>query len=112
MPSKGRREQAAQSGGVDLLSFFEGGSAAERAKPAEAAAREAVPRSAPSLEGELVSFIRSRGGRVTKTELYGWAKRRNIPPAHLYNTIVKMISENKLKRLFDSEHDELAYELL
>jgi len=90
MPSRRR------AGEGDLLSFL--GVGEEKAVIKKEVGEEAV-----------LSYIRSRGGRVRKSELYTWAKRRGITPASLYASITKLVSEGVLRREFDESSEEVVY---
>ena len=62
-----------------------------------------------SQEDSLLSFIKSKGGKVRKSELYNWAKGKGLPPAELYRSLSKLISEGKVVKRFDDESKELVY---
>lgn len=47
------------------------------------------------LESMIIKFIQSRGGKVSKDELMGWAKIRGIKPAQ----ILKVIDELSKKKM-------------
>lgn len=106
------RGKAAESkGGVDLLSFLSTtpgrGEEASHTQKAEEAQLINADR-----EADVRHFLRSKGGRATKTELYNWAKRKGITPAALYSVISRMVSEGKVAKRFDESSQELVYELL
>ncbi|RLE88310.1 MAG: hypothetical protein DRJ96_00200 [Thermoprotei archaeon] len=94
MPSKRRRSEEAG----DLLSFL--GVGEEKPVAREEAGERAV-----------LSYIRGRGGRVRRSELYAWAKRRGITPAVLYKSLMKLMEEGVLRREFDESSEEVVYTL-
>ncbi|MEM1690981.1 MAG: hypothetical protein QXG48_04715 [Thermofilaceae archaeon] len=106
---RAERSKAAQ-GGVDLTAFFTPSSGDDRQKAKAAHQIEGV-KTSEDLEAALRGFLKERGGRATKTELYEWAKRKNIPPAPLYSTISRMIAEGRMIKRFDDGSRELVYEL-
>lgn len=90
MPSKRRRQKE----GGDLLSFL----GVEEARGALG-------------EDALLSYIRRRGGRVRKSELYAWAKKSGVTPAALYRSLTKLMEEGALRRQFDDSSEEVVYVL-
>lgn len=103
------RSKSAQSS-MDLTAFFAPPSSDDQQKAKVVHQIEGV-RTGGDLEAAIRRFLKEKGGRATKTELYEWAKRKNIPPAHLYSTITRMIAEGRLTRRFDDGFKELVYEL-
>lgn len=109
-----KERKKAEGSGVDLLTFFESAPTAgvhrKEASPAEQAPLPQM--SSLTMEDELKHLLESKGGKVTKTEIYSWAKRKNVPPAALYSAILRMLNEGKLSRRFDDSCKDLVYELL
>lgn len=105
-----RGKAAENKGSVDLLSFLsathEGEEETSQARKAEEAQLTSADR-----EADVRNFLRSKGGRATKTELYDWAKRKGISPAALYSMISRMVGEGKVVKRFDESSQELVYEL-
>lgn len=103
MPSKPARRGEEKS--IDLLSFLGGGSETKKGVSAEVAG------SPDELGHAVTSFLRSKGGKAAKSELYEWAKKKGIPPAALYNTIAKMLRSGALRRSFDENFQEIVFTL-
>lgn len=109
---KANRSKATESkGGVDLLSFLSTASD-EKQETERARKAEETQSIGEDREADIRHFLRSKGGRATKTELYNWAKMKSVPPAVLYNVISKMVREGKVVRRFDENSQELVYELI
>lgn len=89
---------------VDLLSFL----SEEKPKTGGETKSEA-PRSPNELEHAVISFLKSKGGRAAKSELYQWAKSRGVAPAALYTTIVNMLRSGALRRSFDENAQEIVF---
>lgn len=70
-----------------------------------------APTPSGGLEQAITSFLRSRGGKVAKSELYRWAKNRGIAPAALYAAISNMLKSGTLRRVFDESAQEVAFVL-
>jgi len=102
----------AQKEGVDLLSFFEAPPAGPKQEGTGQAKAEVQPPSASAIESELMCLLKSKGGRVTKTELYSWAKKRGIPPASLYRAVTNLLQGSKIAKRFDEKSEDLVYELI
>jgi len=107
-----KEPKRAQKEGVDLLSFFEAPPARPRQEGAGQAKAEVQLPSASAIEGELIRLLRSKGGRVTKTELYSWAKKRGIPPASLYRAVTSLLQGGRIAKRFDEKSEDLVYELI
>lgn len=102
MPSKRSRRAERQGGGSsDLLSFF----SVERDVSALTTAQTTVVDS----EEAVLSFIKGKGGKVTKSELYEWAKKRELTPAALYRALSKMVKDGIITKKFDENSQELSY---
>ncbi|MEM1508800.1 MAG: hypothetical protein QW291_06060 [Thermofilaceae archaeon] len=69
-------------------------------------------KSYPVEEELIVSFVEEKGGKVTKSELYEWAKVRGLTPATLYRIIARLIGEKVLRKEFDEDVKELVYILI
>lgn len=69
-------------------------------------------RSRPVEEEFLISFVEEKGGKVTKSELYEWAKVRGLTPATLYKVVARLVEEKVLYKEFDDEVKELVYVLI
>lgn len=97
-------------GGMDLLAFLTPSPDKEQQGAKTAKTKEASEISS-DWEAKVKRFLDGKGGKAMKTELYDWAKQTKIPPAILYHTISRMISEGKLVKRFDEGSKELIYEL-
>lgn len=104
MPSKAAKKGEEKS--VDLLSFFSEEKLEERGK-----VRAETSGNLSELELAVVSFLKSKGGKATKSELYQWAKKRGVAPAALYATITKMLQSGTIRRSFDESAQEIAFAL-
>jgi len=82
-----------------FLTSFKGG---ERDKKAERREVEV------GVEEEVRSFITSRG-RVPKSDLYAYAKRRGIKPVDLYKALKTLEDKGVIRKAFDGELKELIY---
>lgn len=83
----------------------------EERESAHTRREEGIPQGGAGLEADVRHFLKSKGGKATKTELYAWAKKRGIPPAALYSAISRLSSEGKIVKRFDEGSGELVYEL-
>lgn len=63
-------------------------------------------------EGDVVSFVEKKGGKVTKSELYEWAKGKGLTPVALYKVLARLVGEKVLRKEFDEEAEELVYVLV
>jgi len=104
VPSRSPKKGEEKSG-VDLLSFLGVEAEAKREAKAEVAG------SPDELERAVISFLRSRGGKAAKSQLYEWAKKRGTPSAALYNAIAKMLQSGTLRRSFDEDLQEVVFSL-
>lgn len=111
-----KEKKRATEGGPDLFSFFGGESISARSegsyvnKRSTSSSQRAV--NLTILEDEIRLFLKNKSGKVKKSELYSWAKEKDLPPATLYMLINRMINEGKLRKSFDESSNELTYELM
>jgi DNA-binding MarR family transcriptional regulator len=103
VPSKSAKKTEEKS--ADLLSFLGGEVEARREAKVEVAGGSG------ELERAVISFLRSKGGKAAKSELYEWAKRRGVPPAALYNALTKMLQSGAIRRSFDESLQEIVFAL-
>jgi len=47
--------------------------------------------------------------QVAKSELYKWSRKNNIRPVDLYNTLLSLEREGKLKKVFDADKMDVIY---
>jgi predicted aconitase with swiveling domain len=104
VPSKAVKKGEEKS--VDLLSFL-----SEEKPKTSGETKDEAPRSPNELEHAVVSFLKSRGGKAAKSELYQWAKNRGVAPAALYTTITNMLRSGALRRNFDETAQEIVFAL-
>ncbi len=112
----GKKKHRKKPEEISLLSFVEAPSAGEREKEE----REEKERRAGELggveaaavagevEGEILEFISGRG-RVSKSELWSWVKRRGLSPASFYRALTKLLREGAVKRVFDEDLEEYVF---
>ncbi len=62
-------------------------------------------------EGDIISYIEKKGGKVAKSELYEWTKDKGLTPAALYKVLARLVGEKVLRKEFDEEAEELVYVL-
>ncbi|MCS7104461.1 MAG: MarR family transcriptional regulator [Thermofilaceae archaeon] len=69
-----------------------------------------VPTSASSdLSALILSFLKEKGGKVSKSELYEWSRRVGITPVTLHDTLLRMVQKGFLIKRFDDELKDLVY---
>jgi len=83
----GKKKHKKKPTEISLLSFVEAPSAKER---------------------EILEFISGRG-RVSKSELWSWVKRRGLSPASFYRALTKLLREGAVKRVFDEDLEEYVF---
>ncbi len=91
---------------VDLLSFL-----SEEKPETGGETKGEAPRSPNELEHTVISFLKSKGGKAAKSELYQWAKNKGVPPATLYTAIANMLRSGVLRRSFDESAQEIVFTL-
>jgi len=104
VPSKTVKKGEEKS--VDLLSFL----SEEKPKTGGETKGEA-PGNPNELEHAVISFLKSKGGKAAKSELYQWAKNRGVAPAALYTTVANMMRSGTLRRSFDENAQEIVFAL-
>jgi len=108
-----RRKGQKTGGEVDILSFFP---VKEEKKPEEAGETPVEREEKPQLrevvtrdvKSEVLEYISSKG-MVPKSDMWAWAKSRGIKPAELYRALRDLEKEGLIRRVFDPEREELAY---
>ena len=114
----GKKKHKKKPTEISLLSFVETSSAEEREKKEERGEKErragelggveAAAAAAGEVEGEILEFISGRG-RVSKSELWSWVKRRGLSPASFYRALTKLLREGAVKRVFDEDLEEYMF---
>jgi len=114
----GKKKHRKKPEEISLLSFVEAPSAEEREKKEEREEKErragelggveAAAAAAGEVEGEILEFISGRG-RVSKSELWSWVKRRGLSPASFYRALTKLLREGAVKRVFDGDLEEYVF---
>jgi len=113
----GKKKHRKKPEEISLLSFVEAPSAGEREKEereekerraGELGGVEAAAAAAGEVEGEILEFISGRG-RVSKSELWSWVKRRGLSPASFYRALTKLLREGAVKRVFDEDLEEYMF---
>lgn len=95
---------------VDLLHFL--GSLNEMVSPPQETKQKegTVPTSSPSdISALILSLLKEKGGRVSKSELYEWSRRAGITPVTLHETLLRMVQKGFLTKRFDDELKDLVY---
>jgi len=113
----GKKKHKKKPTEISLLSFVEAPSAKEREKKErgekkrrtrELGGVEAAAAAAGEVKGEILEFISGRG-RVSKSELWSWVKRRGLSPASFYRALTKLLREGAVKRVFDEDLEEYVF---
>ncbi len=109
MPRKKKKKGESEGRPLDLTAFL-GEETPTAERKAERVGEEIK---APLLTDETASLIyekiSSTPGGLGKSELYRWAKKKGIKPADLYRAIIRLVSQGKIKRVFDPEKEEYVY---
>ena len=82
---------------IDILSFLK-----------EETVEEAEKVNVQPIQSKVLAFIRE-SGKVTKSNLYKWAKKQKITPAELYKNVKTLQDQNLIKVFFDENSGELVY---
>lgn len=110
----GKKKHKRKPGEVSLLSFVEAPSTEEKEEKVkrerkenvgEPGGVEAAAAATGEVEGEILEFISGRG-RVSKSELWSWVKKRGLSPASFYRALTKLLREGAVKRVFDEDLEE------
>ncbi len=104
--SKKRRERGEKD--IDITSFFQP-RPKEEEKEKRVAKDKIGEKELEEVIEEIYKYISISTGGVTKSRLYQWAKSRGISQAMLYNSLQKLISSGRVKRVFDDSREEYAY---
>ena len=112
MPRK-KKKSSEEGKSLDITAFLGGGPQPPRGEGAAGGAEAGGAISAPPLLDETVdliyNYISGFPGGVGKSELYKWAKSKGVKPADLYRAILQLVSQGKIKRVFDPEKEEYVY---
>ena len=99
---KKKKEESSSSVGITAFLFEEKEKEVEKVKTetkttttVESKKIETTTQTSTDLESMIIKFIQSRGGKVSKDELMGWAKIRGIKPAQ----VLKVIDELSKKKM-------------
>lgn len=114
----GKKKHRKKPAEISLLSFVEAPSAEEgeekeergekERRAGELSGVEAATAAAGEVEGEILEFISGRG-RVSKSELWSWVKRRGLSPASFYRALTNLLREGAVKRVFDGDLEEYVF---
>ena len=113
----GKKKHRKKPAEISLLSFVEVPSAEEREEKEERGEKERragelggveATAAAGEVEGKILEFISGRG-RVSKSELWSWVKRRGLSPASFYRALTKLLREGAVKRVFDGDLEEYVF---
>lgn len=120
MPRKKRKKEKESS--FEITAFFGPSPATkvEAKKPTETKTERVTTSEVPvkpstliteDLEARLLEYIRVRR-KVPKSELYKWSKLHKITPASLYRALISLEKKGLIKKAFDPQVEELAYEIV